>query len=304
MLPDLNSIALFVKAAELQSLTRAAESSGMGLAAASRRIALLEHRLKSKLFDRTPQGVQMTSAGKLVLRHAKHLLIQLNQMQADLDEHHSGRKNVLRIQANTSVMAQHLPADIARFSLLRPDITLTMKERWSKQIVDALRLGEADVGIINASGSLDGLECCPYRHDHLCAVLPNNHPLAKHDELQFIRVLDYPIVGLEHGSSLMHLLTTQAGIAEKPLKLHVQMQGFEAVCRMIEAGMGLGVLPQHAAQAYLPGMKLQLRPLTDKWAHREMLICTALGREKTEPLNAFVSSLTQAKNIFPDLTNE
>lgn len=63
MLPDLDSLALFVRAAELRSLTKAAEASHIGLAAASRRMALLEHRFKTPLFERSPRGVDLTPAG-------------------------------------------------------------------------------------------------------------------------------------------------------------------------------------------------------------------------------------------------
>lgn len=294
MLPDLDSIALFVKAAELRSLTRAAEAQSMGLAAASRRISLLEHRLKCTVFDRSHKGVALTPAGKTLLHHAKQLLIQLNQLQVDLDEHGQGRRRPLRVQAHTSAMAQYLPADLAQFHRDHPDVELTVKERWSRQIVQALLLGEADVGILNSGGALDGLECRPYRSDHLAVVMKPDHPLAAHEELWFDQVLDYPLVGLEHGASLMDLLAAQAGLGQKALKLRVQMQGFEAVCRMIEAGMGVGVLPRHAAQAYLPGMQLEIRPLRDEWAVRQMLVCTARGREKLEPLERLVQGLSQA----------
>jgi len=294
MLPDLDSIALFVKAAELRSLTRAAAASSMGLAAASRRISLLEHRLKCSLFDRSHKGVELTPAGSTLLHHAKQLLIQVNQMQADLDEHGSGRRSALRVQANTSAMAQYLPADLASFHTEHPDVNLTVKERWSDQIVQALLLGEADVGIINSGGSLEGLECQPYRKDHLCAVVPQDHPLTRHGEVWFEQVLDYPLVGLEYGASLMDLLAAQAGLAQKALKLRVQMQGFEAVCRMVEAGMGIGVLPKHAAEAYLQGMHLEIRPLKDEWASRQMLVCTARGREKPDPLVRLVRALSHA----------
>ncbi|OWT80273.1 MULTISPECIES: LysR family transcriptional regulator [unclassified Achromobacter] len=294
MLPDLDSIALFVKAAELRSLTRAAAASSMGLAAASRRISLLEHCLKCSLFDRSHKGVELTPAGLTLLHHAKQLLIQLNQMQADLDEHGSGRRSALRVQANTSAMAQYVPADLAIFNTQHPDVTLTVKERWSDQIVQALLLGEADVGIINPGGSLEGLECQPYRKDHLCVVMPRDHALTRHKEVWFEQVLDYPLVGLEYGASLMDLLAAQAGLAQKSLKLRVQMQGFEAVCRMIEAGMGIGVLPQLAAEAYLPAMHLEIRLLNDKWASRQMLVCTARGREKSDSLIKLVRALSHA----------
>jgi DNA-binding transcriptional LysR family regulator len=294
MLPDIDSIALFVKAAELRSLTRAAEASSMGLAAASRRISLLEHRLKCSLFDRSHKGVELTPAGVTLLHHAKQLLIQLNQMQADLEEHGEGRRGSLRVQANTSAMAQYLPADLARFNATHPDVTLMVKERWSDQIVNALLLGDADVGIINSGGSIDGLECKPYRSDHLAAVVPKGHPLTAFDEVWYEQVLDYQLVGLEYGASLMDLLAAKAGLAQKALKLRVQMQGFEAVCRMIEAGMGIGILPQQAAQAYLHGMNLEIRVLKDEWAQRQMLVCTARGREKSAPLMRLVAALSGA----------
>ncbi|MET4577651.1 LysR family transcriptional regulator [Ottowia thiooxydans] len=299
MLPDLDSIALFVKAAELHSLTRAAQAQSMGLAAASRRITLLEHRLKCTLFDRSHKGVALTPAGKTLLHHAKQMLIQLNQMHADLEEHGPGRRRTVRVQANTSAMAQYLPADLADFNLNYPDIAITVKERWSQQIVEALLLGEADVGIINGGGSLDGLDCQPYRSDHLAVVMRPDHPLAKHQDLYFDQVLDYPLVGLEHGASLMDLLASQAGLAQKAFKLKVQVQGFEAVCRMIEAGMGIGVLPEHAALAYRYGMNLEIRMLRNEWAKRQMLVCTARGREKSEQSVRLVQALSQVIDAGP-----
>jgi len=294
MLPDLDSIALFVKAAELRSLTRAAEAQSLGLAAASRRIALLEHRLKCTLFERSHKGVELTPAGRTMLHHATRLLIQLNQMQADLDDLALGTRGVVRVQANTSAMAQYLPADLARFHTANPDINLTVKERWSAQIVEALLLGEADVGIINPGGSTEGMECQPYRSDHLAVVLPPGHALAARNEVWFDEVLDYPLVGLEHAASLMNLLAAQAGLAQKALKLKVEMQSFEAVCRMIEAGMGIGVLPHQAALAYLQGMHLEIRVLKDEWARRRMLVCTARGRERSEPVLRLVHALSLA----------
>ena len=59
MLPDIDSLALFVRAGELRSLTKAAEASHIGLAAASRRIALLEHRFRTPLLERSSRGVEL-----------------------------------------------------------------------------------------------------------------------------------------------------------------------------------------------------------------------------------------------------
>ena len=77
MLPDIDSLALFVRAAELRSLTKAAEASHIGLAAASRRIAMLEHRFHTTLLERSSRGVEMTAAGASLLPHARAVQLEL-----------------------------------------------------------------------------------------------------------------------------------------------------------------------------------------------------------------------------------
>jgi DNA-binding transcriptional LysR family regulator len=134
MLPDIDSLALFVRAAELHSLTKAADAPHIGAAAASRRIALLEHRFKTPLLERSPRGVELTPAGAALLPHAKALLAQLNGMEAEMSGHASGRRGALRILANTSALAEYLPDDLASFAKQHPDIVVIVEERWSLDI--------------------------------------------------------------------------------------------------------------------------------------------------------------------------
>ena len=291
MLPDIDSLALFVKAAELRSLTRAAESSHIGLASASRRIALLEHRMKSPLLERSPKGVELTAAGATLLVHAKAMLLLLNQMQADMDDHAAGRRGQLRVLANTSAMTQYVPDDLARFSQANPDVRLIVEERWSAQIVAALLAGEADVGVIMEGTSTDGLEVFPYRTDRLAVVLPAGHVLAAGDTAAFADVLDYDLIALESSSSMMRLLAEQAVRAEKGLRLRVQVRGFEVVCRVVQSGLGVGLLPFHAANAMGQSMGLAVRPLSDDWAARRMLTCIKKDRPRTVALNQLLDVL-------------
>jgi DNA-binding transcriptional LysR family regulator len=291
MLPDIDSIALFAKAAELRSLTRAAESSHMGLAAASRRISLLEHRLKATLLERSPKGVELTPAGETLLVHAKAVLLQLNQMQADMDDHGAGRRGQLRILANTSAMTQFVPDDLARFSQLNPEIRLIVEERWSAQIVSAVLAGEADVGIIMEGAATEGLEMFPYRSDRLAVVVKQGHPLAARDWADFIDVLDYDLVALEGGSSMMRLLTEQAVSHEKGLRLRIQVRGFEVVCRMVQSCLGVGLLPFQAASAMGQSMGLTVRPLNDAWAVRHMLSCIKKDRARPSSLDRLLAVL-------------
>jgi DNA-binding transcriptional LysR family regulator len=278
MLPDIDSLALFVRAAELRSLTKAAEASHIGLAAASRRMALLEHRFRTTLLERSSRGVEVTAAGASLLPHARALLVELNQMQAEMRDHANGRKGALRLLANTSVITDTLPKDLAAFAHHNPDVKVIMQERWSEEIVSALQAAEADVGIVVEGAAVEGLETQPYCQDRLAVVMPNNHALAAFETLNFNDVLDDELITLEGGSSMTRLLASQAVIAQRTLQLRIQVRSFEAICHMVEAGLGLGLLPEQAARVLAKGLDLTVRPFSDSWAERRMLLCVRKDR--------------------------
>jgi DNA-binding transcriptional LysR family regulator len=292
MLPDIDSLALFVRAAELRSLSKAAEASHIGVAAASRRIALLEHRFKTPLLDRSPRGVELTAAGVSLLAHAKALLVQLNDMNAEMTDHAAGRKGVLRLLANTSAMTETLPEDLASFGQANPDIRLVIQERWSGDILRSLLAGEADIGIVIDGARTEGLEVFPYRNDRLAVIAPMDHPLARDSNWSFSDVLEYDLVALEVGSSMMRLLTEQAIVLEKALRLRIQVRSFEAVCRMVQVGMGVGILPYEAAKVLAESMKLSVRPMNEPWAQRQVLVCVKKDRPAKPSLTLLINHLT------------
>ena len=295
MLPDLDSLALFVRAAELRSLTKAAEASHIGLAAASRRMVLLEHRFKTTLLERSSRGVDLTPAGASLLPHAKALLVEINQMQAEMLDHAKGHKGALRILANTSVMTESLPEDLAGFARQNPDVRLVLEERWSSEIVRLLLAAEGDVGIIVEGIRTEGLDTFPYSTDRLAVVMPADHPLARAPEMKFADVLEDGLIALESGSSMMRLLAEQAVIVERTLRLRVEVRSFEAVCRMVQAGFGLGLLPYQAASVLGKGLGLAVRPLSEEWAERRMLICVRKERAANSSVAKLLKYLTDSR---------
>ena len=296
MLPDIDSLALFVRAGELRSLTKAAEASHIGLAAASRRIALLEHRFRTPLLERSSRGVELTPAGMALLPRAKALLVELNQMQAEMRDHADGRKGALRILANTSVMTETLPDDIAGFGRDNPDVRLLLEERWSADIVRGINAAEADVGIIVEGANTEGLETIVYGTDRLAVVMPADHPLARRPQMQFVDVLDDDLIALESSSAMMRLLTEQAVIAERTLHLRVEVRSFEAVCRMVQAGLGLGLLPYQAASVLGKGLGLSVRPLTEDWAERRMILCVKKERMSNPSVAKLLAYLSRDRS--------
>ena len=290
MLPDLISLALFVRAVDTRSLSKAAEKSHIALAAASRRIALLEHCYGVKLLYRSSQGVEATPAGMALSIHARRMMEQAEKMQAELSDYAKGVKGHIRIKANTSAITQYLPKDLAQFSASYPDVKLELEESRSGEIVQALREGHTDIGVVMDSVARDGLVSYEYRRDRLVAVVPDGHEFRAR-QAPFKALLKYDLVALDSSAAMMKLLTDAAVGAGHPLRLRVQVKSFEAVCKLVQANMGIGVLPEAAALDFAPVMGLRLVRLTDDWADRCMHVCvrdfdslSANGRKLVEQL--------------------
>ena len=272
MLPDLVSLMLFARVAELRSITRAAETSHIALAAASRRLSLLEHHLGVKLLERSSRGAELTPAGRVALYHVRRVLGQINEMQTELSEHAKGHRGHVRLQANQSAIAQFLADDLAGFAAKVPGVSIALEERPSGEILEGLREGATDVGVVLEGAPMDGLQAFEYATDQLVAILPRAHAL-KDKRVPFSTLLDHDFVGLDAGNAISRLLQDQAAVAHKPLRLRVQVRSFAALCKMVSAGMGIGILPEGAAKPMLTALRLRMVQLTDVWATRRMYVC-------------------------------
>lgn len=272
MLPDNVSLALFVRVAEMRSLTRAAEASHLALAAASRRIRLLEEQFGVTLLDRTARGVELTPAGRAALYHARQILQQADQMRAELSDFATGHRGHVRMQASASATSQFLPDDLATFAQKAPQVAVALEERTSGEIVQALREGATDVGVVLEGTPMDDLQRFEYRTDRLVAVIPKRHPLRGR-KVSFATLLDYEFAGLDNATAITRLLFDQAAVARKALRLRIQVGSFAALCRMVESGLGVGVLPERAARAFVGPLKIRMLELVDPWVVRHMYVC-------------------------------
>ncbi|MBB3007631.1 MULTISPECIES: LysR family transcriptional regulator [Cupriavidus] len=272
---DLVDLKLFTHIAEAQSLTGGAQRSHLSLAAASTRIKNLEEHVGVKLLSRSSQGVKVTGAGETLLAHARRVLRQLEQLSGDLQEYAAGVKGHVRVFANTTAMSEFLPAVLRSYLVSHPDVTIDMHERLSPDIVRAVQEGIVDIGIIAGNVRTEGLEVMPYRRDRLVLATALSHPLAERGRVDFIDTLDYDFIGLPEDSAIHNFLKRAAADLQRSLRWRVQVSNFETACRMIEANVGVGVLPETTARRHARAMSLRIVQLDDEWAERQLQICVA-----------------------------
>ncbi len=270
---DLVDLRLLVRVAEANSLTRGAEASHLSLPAASARIRNLEDSSGTRLFHRSSQGVTLTPAGQAFVHHAQLVLGQLEHLQADLQEYARGIKGHLRIQANTTAMGEFLPPVLSHYLHHHPDVNIDLRERMSGDIIRAVIDGHTDIGIVAGSVRTENLQSLPYRQDHLVLVVPPGHALDCAEPVSFASTLDYDHVALHEASAIHAFLRQAADRLQRALPVRIQVGSFEAACRMVEAGVGVGVMPASAARRLAANMDLRIVALADSWSLRAMQIC-------------------------------
>nr|WP_297456671.1 LysR family transcriptional regulator [uncultured Halomonas sp.] len=266
---DLPDLRLFIHVAEASSLTGGARRASLSPAAASMRIKALEGQLGSRLLYRGSQGVELTPAGQRLLRQARVILRQVEHLKSEFTQYGDDAAGHLRIFANTTAVTEFMPEVLAVFLAERPGVTIDLQERLTRDIVRGVLDGSTDLGIVAGQVTATGLEILPFSQDRLVVGMPMGHPLAERGKVDFKQTLDYPHIGMHDGSTLLSFLRERVEALGLDLPLRIQVFGFEAACRMIEAGVGIGIIPESAARRHQRTMQLQVVELDEPWAERE-----------------------------------
>lgn len=276
MLPDLDSLNLFARAVRLRSLSKAADACNISLSAASRRLSTLEHQFCTVLVDRLHSGAAPTAAGEALAVHAESIVRGVQAMMADLSDYARGAIGRVRLCANVSALSQELPEKLSKWSTTNETIKVHVYEMRSRDIVDAVRQGSADLGIVTTE-PVDDLRFELYRPDPLCVIASASHSLRAR-QVHFAELLDQDFVTLEDTTASTAAMKRAAHHTGQHLRVRVQVHSFDALCRLVAACQGIGVVPVGTADAFKLAMKLRVIRLRDEWAQRNMYLCMQRGR--------------------------
>ncbi|MDQ0391297.1 DNA-binding transcriptional LysR family regulator [Labrys monachus] len=271
---DLVTLRVFKAAVEERSLVRAAERERLALSAISRRISEMEARIGTALLRRHDRGVEPTAAGEALMRHLDTLFEVLEHTIVDMEAFAAGHRGQIRLQANLSVLAGSFPEELASFQKSHPDIDLYIEERISADIIHSVQIGTAEIGLVSATMHAPNLQLLHWRTDHLVAVLPCDHRLVKKEgSLRFRDLVEDSFVGLSTSMALQNIFRREAAMLGMTLKERVNVASFDGVRRMIQAGFGVGILPEGGVTPYSDTAGLVAKPLAEPWADRPLSIC-------------------------------
>ena len=275
---DPASLKLFIAVIEEGTIAAAAEREHLVAAAVSRRISKLESILRTQLIIRTNRGLEPTPAGIALVDLARVVLLDLDAIYAQMHDYTAGIRGHVRLCATNAAITHSLPGEIKSFLSEHPQVRIHLEERTSTAVARAVAERAAHVGIFTM-GALHGqnLESFPYRSDELVVIAPNEHRLAGRTSVTFDETLDFDHVGLHSGSTITLQLLNAASALNRTIRLCTEVTAYDAMCHLVETGLGLGILPKAAAQPYV-----------DSSSHPGDVPRRTLGKSRAENLRPLV----------------
>lgn len=197
---DLDQLRYFLRAAERQNFTRAAEDLSISQPALSRSIQKLEEELGQPVFERRSRSIALTDAGTLLQARAQQVLTILEDTKAEItDDGQSGR---VRLGAIPTIAPYFLPKVLQQFSDEFPKASLIVQENTTDALLKGCTQGEIDLAILAAPIPARYLEVEELFEEELLLVLPPAHPLVDRAKIRPRDVEPYPFVLLDEAHCL------------------------------------------------------------------------------------------------------
>ena len=291
---DLVDLQLFVAVADTGSITHGAARASLALASASARIKGLEADLGVALVRRRRRGVELTAAGESLRDHARAIMHQVTMMQGDIAAFSSGVRASVHLLANTSGLSEHLPKALGVFLREYPDISLDVEERESADIVGAIAGGAADLGFAAEHAVPAHFERFSFSEDRLMLVTPRRSDFSNRRQIDFIEVGNRDFVGLTNATALAVHIGRHAARLGVRLQVRARLRDFDAICRMVAAGVGVAVVPEAAARRCAQSMPITPLAIRDDWANRRLVICARSFKSLPKPAKLLVDHLRKA----------
>jgi len=288
---NLITLDLFLCASKYKSLVKAAKEKNIAVSAVSKRILDLEKSVGVNLFYRKNSGVELTPAGFEMQKHCTEIFNSINKMDESIKEYSLISSGIVRVTANSSSITQFLPEDLSKKF---PKIKIKLKEKTSSEVISSVKESLSDIGVFSEHvENTERLRIIDYKNDTLVLVVPEYHPLVSNLTVKIKDFIEFEMVGLEKGSSLQAMIDKQVQKQNLKIKKKLETVSFEGIRGMVEAGLGIAVLPIGAIKPYLKSSKLKTINIDENWAERSIKIAIknddSIGKAGALLLNHLIS---------------
>jgi DNA-binding transcriptional LysR family regulator len=288
---ELDQIRTLVAVTRRGSFTRAAQDLYLTQPAVSIRIKELEQELGHQLLVRRQRGVELTPAGRILHRRCETILGEIASLRSELTDLSDLKTGRVSLGASDTVCLYLLPRVLHRFAAKHAGIELSLSTQISRRVLDLVVRDEVDVGIVTLPVENKLVETQRLYDDEFLLIFPPGHVLDRRRRL---------VPGDLHGHPIIHLKPetyTRAWIDSRLEKLglkgqvRLEVSTVEVIKRLVEAGLGISLVPQVAVLDEARAGRLRARRVPGLDLTRPLGLAFRRGKYFSRALHALVDEI-------------
>ena len=288
---NLNHLAIFHAVALTGGVGTGAARLHISQSAVSKQLADFENHLGAILFDRLPRGVRLTEAGRLLLGYANRIFSLETEAEEVLGDLHALRRGRVSIGASRTIGGYLLPAILAQFNRLHPDIELTLEVANTAAIQTMLIDGAIDVGFTEGLSRSEALEFSVMAEDELVLIAaPGAQPAGS---LAVSALHGLPLLMREPGSGTRAVMEQALATHGVVPRSAMTLASTEAIKRMVAAGMGYAFVSALAVSTEVQAGLLTIVPIKGLRIRRPLHRLELKGSWTSPAVTAFLQFMCQ-----------
>src|SRR6202022_3176001 len=271
----------FLEVARLNSVSRAAETLYVTQPTLTARLHALERELGERLFVRARHGMRLTEAGRAFMPYAERAVRALREGRRAIDELESGSAGQLQVAAAPAVSTYILPAILESFVTAHPRVEVAVRTGHSEDVLRMVLSDQAQIGLGRALRHPE-IQLRPFYEEELVLVVAPDHPFAGQGRVTMAEVSSEQLIMFDRTSSyyeITHAAFLSAGVS---LRGMMELDNIEAAKKMVERGLGVGLLPGTAVGRGVAAGRVPRAELSDGAPMRRSIVAMR-RRDAGEP---------------------
>ncbi len=256
----LTELRYIVALAEEKHFGRAAERCFVSQPTLSVAVKKLEEELGVILFERSKSHITVTDIGHRIIEQSRRVLDQVNVIKDIAQDGKNQLSSPLRVGAIYTIGPYLFPHLMPELHRAAPEMPLYIEESYTATLRDKLRHSELDAIIVALPFTEPEVVTLPLYDEPFVVLMPNDHPLARHEEIDPSHLLDHDLLLLGPGHcfreqvlgacpQLTANINRDGSRAEVNQRLVTEGSSLETIRHMVASGLGISVLPLSAANS-------------------------------------------------------
>ncbi|MEO0421038.1 MAG: LysR substrate-binding domain-containing protein [Pseudomonadota bacterium] len=291
---SLRQLQYVVAVDEMRNFRRAAELCHVSQPSLSAQLAQLEEALGVKVFERSRRQVLPTTAGEELIRRARRVLLEADDLLEAAQRLGDPLAGTLRIGVIPTVSPYMLPDTAPRITHAHPQLTIRWIEDKTPTLVERLARGELDAALLALEADIGVLEHAEVARDHFYVAAPEDHTIAESQAPVTLDALDEEqVLLLDDGHCLRYQtlqLCQHAGVEE----LGFRATSLSTLVQMVASGAGITLLPALAIPTEVARGRLTIRPIASPPPYRTLALVWRPASPMTEALKELAQTMCAA----------